>query len=253
MLRSAPLQATRMVIMDGFFHDYDDKAGLTVSAMDVAAIESAHHRGLPLYRRAWPAKRAVDVAAALLLLIVLALPMAVIAIAIRLESKGPAIIRSGRMGHRGDAFGMLKFRTMQVRADDVLAAHLADCARARAEFARFRKLRDDPRRTRLGQFLRRYSLDELPQLIHVLRGEMTLVGPRPYTPDEAATLTGVAKDILKVVPGLTGPWQVSGRSLLSFRDRVRFDLDYAKGFTPALDLSVLLKTPRAVLSADGAY
>jgi exopolysaccharide biosynthesis polyprenyl glycosylphosphotransferase len=182
---------------------------------------------------------------------VVALPvLAVIAVTVRLDSPGPVLFRQTRVGARGEPFEMLKFRTMSVdaesRLDDVTA--LADAGNA----VLF-KMRCDPRVTRVGRFLRRYSLDELPQLINVLRGQMSLVGPRPPLPREVEGYEADAVRRLRVQPGLTGLWQVSGRSDLSWDESLRLDLWYVDNWSLMLDLQILVRTAKAVLRGTGAY
>jgi lipopolysaccharide/colanic/teichoic acid biosynthesis glycosyltransferase len=173
-----------------------------------------------------------------------------IAIAIKLDSKGPVFFRQTRAGLGGQPFGMVKFRTMRVGADEQkhLYQHLNEYPDARLF-----KIKDDPRVTRLGRFLRRSSLDELPQLFNVLRGQMSLVGPRPCTPDELQHYGERHRARLFVIPGMTGPWQVSGRNqVLDFDLIVRMETDYIQSWSIASDLIILLKTVPAVFRR-GAY
>lgn len=182
-------------------------------------------------------------------LVLLSPLLIVVAVMIRLGSRGPAIFRQERSGRDGQPFRIYKFRTMVVDAESQL-----DRLQSRNEGAGpLFKLRDDPRVTRLGRLLRRTSIDELPQLINVLRGEMSLVGPRPALPAETAQYNEWAWRRLHVLPGLTGLWQVSGRSALSWEDSVRVDLQYVNNWNLRLDASILLRTVRAVLVRDGAH
>jgi exopolysaccharide biosynthesis polyprenyl glycosylphosphotransferase len=172
-----------------------------------------------------------------------------IALAVALTSRGPVFYLSHRVGRGGRLFPMVKFRTMYVGADrDVVALSAVN----EADGPLF-KMRSDPRVTRVGRFLRRYSLDELPQLFNVLRGHMSLVGPRPPLPHEVAAYEERMKRRLLVKPGMTGLWQVTGRSDLSWEESVRLDVYYAENWTPFLDLLILAQTARAVVSARGAY
>jgi lipopolysaccharide/colanic/teichoic acid biosynthesis glycosyltransferase len=185
-------------------------------------------------------------------LIVALLPlMLMIAAAVMLTSKGPAWYRQERVGRSGASFVIYKFRTMHVGADrrlgELLAAHGLD------EVTPFFKVHADPRITRLGSFLRKSSLDELPQLFNVLLGDMNLVGPRPQTPAEVATYDERAYDRLMVRPGMTGLWQVSGRSHLGVQESLDLDLSYVRDRSPWLDLKILAKTPLAVFAKDGAF
>jgi lipopolysaccharide/colanic/teichoic acid biosynthesis glycosyltransferase len=198
-------------------------------------------------------KRAIDLVGAASLLVLLAVPMLVIAALVRADG-GPALFSHTRVGRGGRPFNCLKFRTMVVDSEAQLAALIASDEAARAEWAATRKLRNDPRVTRIGRFLRASSLDELPQLINVLKGEMSLVGPRPVQASELATYYGAAAEHYQLVrPGITGPWQISGRSETSYDRRVALDVAYATQPSLLEDLRILLLTPAAVLSRRGAY
>jgi exopolysaccharide biosynthesis polyprenyl glycosylphosphotransferase len=194
-------------------------------------------------------KRAFDLSASLLAILVLFPGLLLIAAAIKLTSSGPVFYRQGRVGQRGAPFTMLKFRTMHDGAD----ANVAELRRAHGIEGLMFKLQDDPRVTRLGRMLRRFSLDELPQLINVLRGEMSLVGPRPPLPEEVAEYEDWQFDRLEVPPGVTGLWQVSGRSELSFDECVRLDLFYIENWSLAYDLYIVAKTLPALVTRRGAY
>lgn len=199
------------------------------------------------------AKRGMDVIIAGTALLLLALPMLLLALLVRLDG-GPAMFAHQRVGRGGQRFGCLKFRSMVTDAEDRLNALLAADPAARAEWEASRKLRHDPRVTRIGAFLRATSLDELPQLLNVLRGDMSLVGPRPVTASELATNYGAAAEHYQAVrPGITGPWQVSGRSDTSYDRRVALDVAYATQPSLAEDIRLLLRTPAAVLLRRGAY
>ena len=215
------------------------------ACLDAGQAFSPSHRML---------KRGFDLCLAIVCLLAFSPLLLVVALAIWLTDGGPVIYRHRRIGRNGVAFDCLKFRTMARDADRALAAHLARSPAARAEWAATRKLRDDPRVLgRLGRFLRRTSLDELPQLFNVLRGEMSLVGPRPIVREELVHYGGQSRWYLSVRPGVTGPWQVGGRSDTSYATRVRLDVEYAR--TPSLrrDLSILLQTPRLFFVGKGAY
>lgn len=213
--------------------------------------------GLPLIRLEEPeftgvnriAKAAIDrVAAALALLALLPLLLGM-AVAIRLDSSGPALFMQRRVGIGGREFRVFKFRTMVVDAEQ----RLTDLAVRNEGHGLLFKMREDPRVTRVGRWLRRTSLDELPQVLNVLRGDMSLVGPRPPLPDEVARYGHDVQRRLLVKPGMTGLWQVSGRSDLSWEDAVRLDLFYVENWSPALDISILLRTITAVVRGVGAY
>ena len=186
--------------------------------------------------------------AAVALMVLLPL-LGTVALAIRLGSPGPALFRQQRIGRHGEPFTMMKFRSMCSTAE---TERLALVASNEADGVLF-KLREDPRVTRLGRWLRRYSIDELPQLWNVVVGDMSLVGPRPALPDEVARYDVDPRRRLAVKPGLTGLWQVSGRSELSWDETVRLDLKYVDNWSLRLDLWILVRTLRAVLDHRGAY
>ena len=198
-------------------------------------------------------KRALDVVGAALLLL-LALPaFLTIALLVR-QDGGPAFFSHTRIGRGGHRFGCLKFRTMVPDAEQRLAGLWLSDPALRAEWEATRKLRHDPRITRIGRVLRATSLDEVPQLLNVLRGEMSLVGPRPVTAAELGTQYGhAALHYMCVRPGLTGAWQVSGRSEASYARRVALDIDYVRFPSLRTDLAILLRTPLVVLRRRGAY
>jgi exopolysaccharide biosynthesis polyprenyl glycosylphosphotransferase len=194
-------------------------------------------------------KRLLDLVVSALALIVLAPVMVSIALAVKLSSRGPVIYRSVRPGIAGKPFHCLKFRTMREHAD-----HLqGDLEPLNEKSGALFKIRRDPRLTPIGPFLRRFSLDELPQLINVIRGEMSMVGPRPLPVRDFERLEEWHKKRYLVLPGITGLWQVSGRSELDFDDLVRLDFLYLERWSVLLDLSILLKTIPAVLSKRGAF
>jgi lipopolysaccharide/colanic/teichoic acid biosynthesis glycosyltransferase len=172
---------------------------------------------------------------------------------VRLESRGPIFYKDWRMGRDGELFSCVKFRTMVPDAEDRLQMLLAENEEAREEYLMYHKLRDDPRVTRVGRFLRKTSLDELPQLWNVLRGEMSLVGPRPYLPRESNDIGVTQGEILRVTPGITGPWQVTGRGHASFTERVEMDVSYVSDWSVWLDLVLLFRTVGSLLLSRGAY
>jgi lipopolysaccharide/colanic/teichoic acid biosynthesis glycosyltransferase len=206
-------------------------------------------------------KRAMDVAGSALLLGLCSPLFAIIALAVKVSSKGPVLFRQQRVGQYGHHFTFLKFRSMKVDNDD--SAHkeyvtkfiASEAGRQSADGGSegVYKLTSDPRVTRVGKFLRRTSLDELPQFLNVLKGEMSLVGPRPPIPYElAAYQTWHRRRLLEVKPGITGLWQVTGRSRVSFDEMVRLDLRYAMSWSPSLDFTILMRTPLAVIKGEGA-
>ena len=194
-------------------------------------------------------KRTFDIVGAMLLLVVLSPLLATITLAVRLSSRGPILFRSMRRGIGQRPFACLKFRTMHIDAEEYQAELEALNEASGALF----KIREDPRLTPIGQLLRRFSLDELPQLVNVLRGEMSLVGPRPLPERDYEMLDDWHRKRYLVLPGLTGLWQVSGRSELDFDDLVHLDFIYLERWSLALDLTILLKTIPAVLTRRGAY
>jgi exopolysaccharide biosynthesis polyprenyl glycosylphosphotransferase len=197
----------------------------------------------------WAVKRVFDVLVAALLLVVFFPVWLVIAAAIKLDSRGPILYRDRRIGVGEKEFPMLKFRTMVANAPDLQRDLEAENEAGGALF----KIRDDPRVTRVGRFLRRFSLDEIPQLGNVLKGEMSLVGPRPLPLRDYRLLEDWHRRRYAVLPGMTGLWQISGRSGLTFDDLVRLDFTYLENWSIWLDISILVKTVPAVISQRGAY
>jgi lipopolysaccharide/colanic/teichoic acid biosynthesis glycosyltransferase len=196
-------------------------------------------------------KRIFDIVGALLLALMFSPLVIVIALVMWLDG-GNLIYAHRRVGADGKIFGCLKFRTMVPNAEQVLRNMLEQDAALNDEWLRNHKLRHDPRVTRLGRFLRRTSLDELPQIINVLRGEMSLVGPRPVVREELMRYGRMAAVYLSAKPGITGLWQVTGRNDTDYRRRVALDVYYVRNRTLLLDLIILLKTSRVVLG-QGAY
>jgi exopolysaccharide biosynthesis polyprenyl glycosylphosphotransferase len=225
--------------------------------MSLSRVDVSDLGGVPLItiheiafsRGALTFKRAVDLAGAILLMILGAPIFGLIALAIRLDSPGPIFFRQERVGTNDHRFEIIKFRSMRSGAEEE-QPHLEFLNEADGPIF---KIRDDPRITRVGRFLRRTSLDELPQLWNVLRGEMSLVGPRPPTPFEVEQYQPWHKKRLAVPPGMTGLWQVSGRSELTFDEMVLLDLYYIEHWSPWMDVAILLRTVPKVLLGDGAY
>lgn len=199
------------------------------------------------------AKRSLDVALISACLPVLLPVMVAIAVAIRLDSKGPILLYQRRVGRNGRAFKMWKFRSMVEGAEAKLQAYLAADPAARTEWEETHKLKNDPRVTPLGRILRRTSLDELPQLWNILVGDMSLVGPRPIVRDEIDRYQAVYPLYTQSRPGLTGLWQVSGRSNTSYARRIVLDKIYIRRWSLAMDVGILLRTIPAVLFGRGAY
>lgn len=225
-------------------------------------LQDEHLREKNSARAARGIKRAVDIAGSSLGLLVLFPVLLVVSALVKLTSRGPVLFRQARVGQHGRNFTFLKFRSMYRNSDcrphqEYVSRFIAGKARMKESAdgkASAYKLVDDPRVTPFGRFLRKTSLDELPQLLNVLSGEMSLVGPRPPLPYEFVCYgTWHRRRIAEVKPGITGLWQVSGRSRTSFDEMVRLDLRYARKWSLSLDLKILLKTPAAVLFGDGAY
>jgi exopolysaccharide biosynthesis polyprenyl glycosylphosphotransferase len=226
-----------------------DIAGPRIHTQQVAGLPLIHVTTPTLEAGQRVAKRLFDVLAAGLLLLLASPAIILIVILIRLDSTGPVLFRQERVGMEGNHFYMLKFRSMVINAE----ALLADLARKNEGAGPLFKLRNDPRVTRIGGLLRRFSLDELPQLLNVLSGSMSLVGPRPPLPREVQAYESDVRRRLLVKPGLTGLWQVSGRSNLSWQDSVRLDLYYVENWSLAGDLVIMFRTVRAVFCSTGAY
>jgi exopolysaccharide production protein ExoY len=197
-------------------------------------------------------KRLFDFLVSLILLVVLLIPLLVIGALVRLDG-GPALFGHLRVGTNGRAFVCWKFRTMVTNAEEVLARVLATDPSARDEWNRDFKLRRDPRITRIGRVLRLTSLDELPQLYNVLKGDMSLVGPRPIVAEEIGRYGAAFRDYVRCRPGITGIWQVSGRNDVDYGARVRLDQDYARHWSLETDCFVLMQTAAAVVQRSGAY
>ncbi|NRQ48470.1 sugar transferase [Aeromicrobium stalagmiti] len=214
-----------------------------VSGLPLLHVEQPSYRGASRW-----AKGLLDFLGGSALLLVAMPVFAVIAVAIKLTSPGRVFFVQERVGHDGQTFGMIKFRTMVDGAHEMVQDLTPDTGNA----VMF-KMRDDPRVTRAGRFLRRYSLDELPQLINVVKGDMSLVGPRPPLVSEVSGYAPEARRRLLVRPGMTGPWQISGRSDLDWEETMRLDLYYVENWSIVGDLLILWKTIKAVRSSSGAY
>ena len=226
-----------------------DVAGPRTTIRPVAGLPLLHVDRVELSGVKWFIKGALDRIAAAFALLLLLPVFAVIALAIRADDWGPVFFRQTRVGKDGGTFRVWKFRTMVVDAE----ARLAKLAALNEATGVLFKMRRDPRVTKLGAWLRRWSLDELPQLYNVLIGDMSLVGPRPALPREAARYGNDMRRRLKVKPGITGLWQVSGRSDLPWEEAVRLDIRYVENWSVALDLQILWKTCSAVVRGSGAY
>ena len=213
---------------------------------ETRAAVPARRRSLPGGARPWGLLLTSAVVAVVLLLPPVFL---LIAIAVKLTSRGPVFFRQERVGYHGRPFKILKFRTMVMDAED----RLEDLMHMNEATGPLFKMKDDPRVTKVGRLLRKLSLDELPQLFNVIRGDMSLVGPRPPLPREVAQYEDWMMARLEVRPGITGLWQVSGRSELPFEDYVRLDLFYIENWSLAYDLFILAKTVPTLVTARGAH
>lgn len=228
-------------------------SSLWVTAKDVGGILGLEVRQTLCHRPSRIAKRCFDFTIAALALLFTAPLLAALAASIRLTSRGPTFYGQSRIGFNGKRFTAWKFRSMVQDADHVLQQHLKQDYELRQEWEQNRKLRNDPRVTFVGKLLRKTSLDELPQIWNVLRGEMSLVGPRPVVNAEV-TRYGKGFEMYRMVrPGVTGLWQVSGRNNTTYEERVRLDEYYVRNWSMWLDLYILVKTVKIVLSGDGAY
>ncbi|UVJ38742.1 sugar transferase [Arthrobacter sp. CJ23] len=226
-----------------------DIAGPRIHTQQVAGLPLIHVTTPTLEGGQRVAKRLFDVFVAALLILFSSPLMLAIAALVKIDSKGPVLFKQGRVGMEGKHFQMLKFRSMVVDAE----ARLAELEHRNEGKGLLFKIKDDPRVTRIGGVLRKYSLDELPQLFNILVGSMSLVGPRPPLPREVEAYEHDVRRRLLVKPGLTGLWQVSGRSNLSWQDSVRLDLYYVENWSLAGDLVIILRTVRAVFHSNGAY
>jgi Undecaprenyl-phosphate galactose phosphotransferase WbaP len=228
-------------------------SSIGVEIRDVSRMLALELRKSLLMAGPRAAKRAIDLILGFAATVALAPAALVVVALIKLESRGPALYRQSRIGLGKGQFFVWKFRSMVANADQVLEQHLAANPALRAEWDRDRKLRNDPRITRVGRFLRKTSLDELPQLINVLRGEMSLVGPRPIVHSEIGKY-GASFDLYtQVIPGLTGLWQVSGRNLTTYSERVELDNYYVRNWSPWLDIYLLARTVKVVVTGYGAF
>jgi Undecaprenyl-phosphate galactose phosphotransferase WbaP len=224
-----------------------------VAAKDLAGTLAVEIKYNLLDPWALRTKRALDVVATVIGGTLILPLLLVLALLVYLESGSPIFYRDQRMGKGGKPFSCIKFRTMMSNAEALLQTMLEEDAVLREEYSKYHKLRDDPRVTRVGHFLRKTSLDELPQIWNVLKGQMSLVGPRPYLPRESRDIGFPQNEILRVLPGITGPWQVSGRNHALFGERVEMDVYYVRDWSVWLDIVLLARTVKIVLFGRGAY
>jgi Undecaprenyl-phosphate galactose phosphotransferase WbaP len=228
-------------------------SSLWVTAKEVGGILGLELRQELLLPGSRLAKRVID----LVLVALTATPTLIItalaALLIKIDSRGPVFYRQARMGQDRRSFSVIKFRTMYSDSEQRLKRLLETDAGLRAEYEKYHKLRNDPRITRVGMLLRRTSLDELPQVWNVLKGEMSFVGPRAYMPQEQGHMQGKDRTILRVLPGITGMWQVSGRNRLSFSERLDMDVYYVRNWSIWIDLYLLARTAAVVITGEGAF
>ena len=224
-----------------------------VVARDLAGIFALETKYNLLNPWALRVKRILDLCATVIGGVLILPVFLVLTLLVYIESGKPVIYKDWRMGRDGSLFSCPKFRTMVPDAETMLLQLLAEDAGLRNEYSKYHKLQDDPRVTRVGRFLRKTSLDELPQLWNVIRGEMSLVGPRPYLPRESKEIGVMQSEILRVPPGVTGPWQVAGRNQTAFEERVRMDVHYVRHWSVWVDLVLLARTAQTVILRRGSW
>jgi Undecaprenyl-phosphate galactose phosphotransferase WbaP len=231
----------------------DKQESLWISFMNLggmAGIEKKHELAKSWARTQ---KRVFDLFGSFIGLLILSPFLAIVAVLIKLDSSGPFFYRQTRVGKDGKKFQMLKYRTMYQDADQELDEYLKDNQELQQEWEDFQKLKQDPRITGVGYFLRLYSIDELPQLWNVLKGEMSLVGPRPFMPQQRELHANTYHRYIRIRPGLTGMWQVYGRSELKYDFRIQMDEYYFRNWSIWLDLYIMIRTPWVVIRKIGAY
>jgi exopolysaccharide biosynthesis polyprenyl glycosylphosphotransferase len=222
---------------------HERRAPQTTAAPDVTGIDTGESWGYKLF------KRVVDLSIGSVILVLLLPIIPVIAIMIKLDTPGPVFFKQDRVGRLGRVFKFYKFRSMYREAE----TRKSEIEKLNEQDGPVFKIRSDPRVTSVGSFLRRSSLDEIPQILNVLKGDMSLVGPRPQMPSEVAQYEPWHRKRLEVKPGITCLWQISGRSHISFDEWMRLDVEYLKQRSIATDLSIILKTIPAVIARKGAY
>jgi len=198
-------------------------------------------------------KRVIDITVSSLALLFLFPFLAFICLLIRIGSPGPIFYRQSRLGRGGKSFKFIKFRTMYINGDEIFQRKIKEDKEFRDEWRKFQKVKNDPRITKIGSFLRKYSIDELPQLINILKGDMSLVGPRPIMDNQRDMYGPSFHDYSQVRPGVTGLWQISGRNLTTFARRVEFDMEYIQRWSIWLDIYIIFRTFKEVVAKDGAY
>ena len=228
-------------------------SGSVIETTNLIPLERNLQRNRIILRLEKFVKRAIDIIGSIVGIIFLIPLTIVIGIAnLILKDKGPIFYTQERIGKNGKHFKMYKYRSMVVGADEKLREYLAENEEAREEYAKYKKLKHDPRITKMGAFLRKTSLDEFPQFINILKGEMSLVGPRPYLPREREEINGFFNYIMSCKPGLTGFWQVNGRSDVTFTDRLEMDMQYYYKHNLKMDIKILKDTFVNVVKKEGA-
>lgn len=236
-----------------------DLFGVPLSNMEVETLYNEKTimlrvcNNLSLFRNRF-IKRVFDITAGVCIFVLILPVLLVLYLTVKYDSQGPVLHVANRLGKNGKKFLCYKFRTMHVEADNMLEEYFCQNPEAKEEWEKFAKLKNyDPRLTKAGKWLRKYSLDELPQIVNVLKGEMSLVGPRPYLPREKSSMGYLANTILETVPGITGLWQVSGRNDIEFEGRLQLDSWYVRNWSVWHDMVLLIKTISVVFGKKGAY
>jgi Undecaprenyl-phosphate galactose phosphotransferase WbaP len=240
----------RVILLRSQTGGYDLSHLRPLDFMDLLGLQVKNNL-LDGYAQAY--KRVIDILASFIFGLLLAPLLGLIAVLIRLDSAGGVFYRQARLGRDGREFNVLKFRTMHLSSDQVFRDALARDPALREEWAQYQKMRADPRVTRIGRLLRRFSLDELPQLWNIARGEMSLVGPRPIVPEQRPLYGAGFEQYQAVAPGITGLWQVSGRNETTFAQRAALDVEYIQRWSLWLDIFIVLKTVKVVLARNGAW
>lgn len=232
---------------------YVENIGNIEENYEYKSIAKANNKAKALLYIEKALKRFIDIIGSIVGIILL-IPLSIgIKIAnIKAKDYGPLFYKQKRIGKNGKEFTLYKYRSMIIDADEKLDRYLEENEEAREEYSTYKKLKDDPRITKVGHFIRNTSLDEFPQFINVLKGDMSLVGPRPYLPKEKTDMGRLYHTITKSKPGVTGMWQVSGRSEITFEDRMNMDIEYYYNWSLKTDLKLLFKTVKQVILRKGA-
>lgn len=217
------------------------------------SIVNTKNKGKFLFYIAKATKRIIDIVGSIVG-IVLLIPLSIVIKIANIKQKdyGPLFYKQKRIGKNGKEFTLYKYRSMVMDADEKLYRYLEENEEAREEYSTYKKLKNDPRVTKVGHFIRNTSIDEFPQFINVLKGNMSLVGPRPYLPREKNDMGSLYHTVIQSKPGITGMWQVSGRSEITFEDRMKMDIEYYYNWSLKTDIKLLLKTIKKVIQKEGA-